>query len=127
MTTVSCSLNRVVSRRLPNDIIYYELAVSRFGIWTSCRLHSFFSFQLSTSEKMRKTSPLSYLHFFQILYTYFISIKTLNSAEDIFLSQKKVIAEIIHGFCHDLRTVTIQYGYPQDVIGKLPDQRQIVL
>lgn len=56
-----------------------------------------------------------------------ISIKTLNSAEDIFLSQKKVIAEIIHGFCHDLRTVTIQYGYPQDVIGKLPDQRQIVL
>lgn len=88
---------------------------------------AFFSFQLSTSEKMRKTSPLSYLHFFQILYTYFISIKTLNSAEDIFLSQKKVIAEIIHGFCHDLRTVTIQYGYPQDVIGKLPDQRQIVL
>lgn len=65
---------RGVSRRLPNDIIYYELAVSRFGIWTSCRLHSFFSFQLSTSEKMRKTSPLSYLHFFSNpIYLFYIN------------------------------------------------------
>ncbi len=91
---------------------------------------AFFLFSCPHLKKCAKhpqTSPLLIYTFFQILYTYFISIKTLNSAEDIFLSQKKVIAEIIHGFCHDLRTVTIQYGYPQDVIGKLPDQRQIVL
>lgn len=87
----------------------------------------FFLFSCPHLKKCAK-HPLYLIYtFFQILYTYFISIKTLNSAEDIFLSQKKVIAEIIHGFCHDLRTVTIQYGYPQDVIGKLPDQRQIVL
>ncbi len=88
---------------------------------------AFFLFSCPHLKKCAK-HPLYLIYtFFQILYTYFISIKTLNSAEDIFLSQKKVIAEIIHGFCHDLRTVTIQYGYPQDVIGKLPDQRQIVL
>ncbi len=87
---------------------------------------AFFLFSCPHLKKCAK-HPLLIYTFFQILYTYFISIKTLNSAEDIFLSQKKVIAEIIHGFCHDLRTVTIQYGYPQDVIGKLPDQRQIVL
>ncbi len=117
-----------VSRRLPNDIIYYEPAVSRFGIRTACRLHSFFFlFSCPHLEKKRKISPLSYLHFFSNpVYLFHIS-KTHNSAEDIFLSQKKVIAEIIHGFCHDLRTVAIQYGYPQDIIGKLPDQRQIVL
>ena len=77
--------------------------------------------------KKRKIAPLSYLHFFQILYTIFISIKTVNSAEDIFLSQKMVIAEIIHGFCYEFRTVAGQHSYPQDIIGKLPDQPQIVL
>lgn len=88
---------------------------------------AFFLFSCPHLKKCAK-HPLYLIYtFFQILYTYFISIKTLNSAEYIFLSQMKVIAEIIHGFCHDLRTVTIQYGYPQDVIGKLPDQRQIVL
>ena len=113
---------------LPNDIIYYEPAVSRFGIRTACRLHSFSFFSVVHIWKKSAKYRLCLIYtFFQILYTYFISVKTHNSAEDIFLSQKKVIAEIIHGFCHDLRTVAIQYGYPQDIIGKLPDQRQIVL
>ncbi len=87
----------------------------------------FLPYQLLTFGKNAQNIP-------SILFTLFfksriliLSIKTGYSAEDIFLSQKKVIAEIIHGFCHDLRTVAIQYGYPQDVIGKLPDQRQIVL
>lgn len=67
------------------------------------------------------------------IYTFFkccifkMSIKTSYSAEDILLSQRRVIAEIIHGFCHNSRTVARQYGYPQDVISELPDQSQIVL
>ena len=87
----------------------------------------FLPYQLLTFGKNAQNIP-------SILFTLFfksriliLSIKTGYSAEDIFLSQRRVIAEIIHGFCHDFCTVARQYGYPQDVIGKLPDQRQIVL
>ena len=87
----------------------------------------FLPYQLLTFGKKAQNIP-------SVLFTPFfkpcvliLSIKTGYSAEDIFLSQRRVIAEIIHGFCHDFRTVARQYGYPQDVIGELPDQRQIVL
>lgn len=112
----------------PKIIFYYNPSINLVKIPSDERSHSlFFPFQLLTFGKKAQNTPLCLIYIFFKSCILILSIKTGYSAEDIFLSQRRVTAEIIHGFCHDLCTVARQYGYPQDVIGELPDQRQIVL
>lgn len=87
----------------------------------------FLPYQLFTFSKKAQNIPAVLFTLFFKPCILILSIKTDDSAEDVFLSQRRVTTEIIHGFCHDFCTVARQYGYPQDVIGELPDQRQIVL
>ena len=84
-----------------------------------------FNVTVTLAKKMRKI-PLCHPQQFKKMVYCMGSVKTDDSVEDISLYQRRVIAEIIHGFCHDQIASPLNFGYLQYIVGKLSDQCQII-